>query len=64
MALSWEQVVIDAVDPVALGVWWADALGWEVIADDPAEFEIRPDGVGHSAESCTEIPAPTIPPWQ
>ena len=28
-------------DPVALGRWWADALGWVVVADDPDDFEIR-----------------------
>ena len=28
--LIWEQVVVDAHDPVALGRWWAEALGWVV----------------------------------
>jgi hypothetical protein len=42
MALAWEQVIVDAADPVALGRWWADALGWVVVNDDPDEFEIRP----------------------
>jgi predicted enzyme related to lactoylglutathione lyase len=42
MSLELEQVVIDAADPVALGEWWADALGWVVVDDDPEEFEIRP----------------------
>jgi hypothetical protein len=28
MSLEWEQVVVDAKDPVALGQWWADVLGW------------------------------------
>jgi hypothetical protein len=40
--LEWEQVVVDAADPVGLGRWWADALGWVVVNDDPEEFEIRP----------------------
>ena len=40
--LEWEQVVVDAVDPAALGRWWRDALGWVVVNDDPEEFEIRP----------------------
>jgi len=43
MALEWEQVIVDAADPVALGRWWAAALGWVVVNDDPEEFEIRPD---------------------
>jgi hypothetical protein len=47
MGLRWEQVVIDAGDPVALGRWWATALDWIVFNDDPEEFEIRsaPDEV-------------------
>ena len=41
MTLEWEQTVVDAHDPVALGRWWAEALGWIVFNDDPDEFEIR-----------------------
>ena len=41
-ALEWEQVIVDAADPVALGRWWAAALEWVVVNDDPEEFEIRP----------------------
>ncbi|OSZ59378.1 glyoxalase [Streptomyces pharetrae CZA14] len=42
MSLVWEQVVVDAADPAALGRWWARALGWTVVNDDAEEFEIRP----------------------
>ena len=42
MPLDWEQVIVDAADPVALGRWWATALGWIVVNEDPEEFEIRP----------------------
>jgi hypothetical protein len=42
MDLIWEQVVVDAHNPVALGRWWADALGWVVVGDAADEFEIRP----------------------
>ena len=42
MGLQWEQTIIDARDPAALGSWWRDALGWVVVNDDPDEFEIRP----------------------
>jgi hypothetical protein len=42
MGLDWEQAVIDAQDPVALGRWWLEALRWVVVNDDPDEFEIRP----------------------
>jgi hypothetical protein len=43
MALEWEQIVVDCRDPVALGRWWCQALGWVIVNDDPDEFEIRPD---------------------
>jgi hypothetical protein len=36
--LIWEQVV-DARDPVGLGQWWAEALGWVVVGD--AEYEAK-----------------------
>ena len=42
MGLAWEQVVVEAQDPVRLGQWWADALDWTVVHDHPNEFEIRP----------------------
>ena len=42
MSLEWEQTVVDARDPSALGNWWRDALGWIVVNHDPDEFEIRP----------------------
>jgi hypothetical protein len=42
MALVWEQIVIDSADPVGLGRWWADVLGWVVVNDAAEEFEIRP----------------------
>jgi hypothetical protein len=42
MSLEWEQTIVDARDPVTLGSWWREALGWVVINDDPDEFEIRP----------------------
>jgi len=42
MSLEWEQIVVDAADPVALGRWWATALEWVVFNHDPEEFEIRP----------------------
>uniref|UniRef100_A0AAU2VHB0 VOC family protein n=1 Tax=Streptomyces sp. NBC_00008 TaxID=2903610 RepID=A0AAU2VHB0_9ACTN len=43
MGLEWEQLVIDAADPVALGRWWREALGWTVVNDSPEEYEIRPE---------------------
>ena len=42
VSLEWEQTIIDARDPVALGRWWCAALSWVVVNDDPDEYEIRP----------------------
>ena len=42
MALQWEQVIVHCLDPVALGTWWAEALGWVVVYSSADEFEIRP----------------------
>lgn len=42
MSLEWEQTIVDARDPSALGLWWREALGWVVVNDHPDEFEIRP----------------------
>ncbi len=43
MTVEWEQLVVDAHDPVALGRWWCDALGWVVVGQDADdEIEIRP----------------------
>ncbi|WP_326574002.1 VOC family protein [Streptomyces sp. NBC_00481] len=42
MTLEWEQLLVDSADPVALGRWWAEALGWVVVDDSPEEYEIRP----------------------
>ncbi|WP_052865268.1 VOC family protein [Streptomyces niger] len=43
MALQWEQVIVHSADPVALGQWWAKALGWVVVHSSDDEFEIRPE---------------------
>lgn len=42
MALEWEQVIVDARDPIALGRWWQGALGWVAVDEGPEVYEIRP----------------------
>ncbi len=42
MSLEWEQVIVDARDPAALGRWWAGVLGWVIVDDTADAFEIRP----------------------
>ena len=41
MSLEWEQVVVATHDPVALGSWWREALGWVTVNDDPVVYEIQ-----------------------
>jgi predicted enzyme related to lactoylglutathione lyase len=41
VSLEWEQAVVVARDPGALGRWWAEALGWVIVNDDVDEFEIQ-----------------------
>lgn len=43
MTLEWEQIIVDSVDPIALGHWWAEALGWVVVDEDEEIVEIRPE---------------------
>ena len=42
MPLEWEQVVVDCADPLRLGRWWADVLGWQYWAEEGEAVEIRP----------------------
>jgi hypothetical protein len=42
MGLEWEQTIVAAHDPAALGRWWREALDWVIIDEDPRWYEIRP----------------------
>src|SRR5689334_12703809 len=59
MALEWEQLVVDARDPEALGRWWLQALGWVVVNDAPDEFEIRP-----AADRLPGLVFLSVPEWK
>ena len=41
MSSRWEQIVVDAEDPARLARWWAEALGYVIVTDEPNEVEIR-----------------------
>jgi predicted enzyme related to lactoylglutathione lyase len=41
MPSRWEQIVVDAEDPARLARWWAEALGYVIVTDEPDEVEIR-----------------------
>ena len=56
MSLEWEQTTVAARDPLALGNWWREALGWIVVNDDQDEFEIRPEA--HRLPGLLFVPVP------
>lgn len=58
MSLVWEQITVDARDSVALGLWWAEVLGWVVVEDQRGEFEIRPAPDQLPGLLFTEVDAP------
>jgi len=41
VVLTFEQITIDAHDPVALGHWWAEALGWMIVGQEEESVELR-----------------------
>ncbi len=41
MGSRWEQVVVDAEDPARLARWWAEALDYRIVHEEPDEVEIR-----------------------
>ncbi len=41
MPSRWEQIVVDAEDPARLARWWAEALGYQIVHEEPDEVEIR-----------------------
>ncbi len=41
MSSRWEQIVVDAEDPARLARWWAAALDYVIVTDEPDEVEIR-----------------------
>ena len=42
MSLRFDTLVIDADDPIALGRWWADLLGWEHEVDEDDDVVVSP----------------------
>ncbi|KAA0018921.1 VOC family protein [Antrihabitans cavernicola] len=40
MSLQWEAIVVNALDPDALGRWWAAALGWETGLDEDGDLTV------------------------
>ncbi|SCF45373.1 VOC family protein [Micromonospora mirobrigensis] len=42
MTSVWESLTVDASDPARLARWWAEALGYQIVAERSDEVEIRP----------------------
>jgi hypothetical protein len=42
MTLRWYSTVIESADHRALAHWWAEALGWDLIFEDPDEAVLVP----------------------
>lgn len=42
MALRWQCIVVDCVDPGPLARWWADLLGWRITFEEDDEVVIEP----------------------
>ncbi|WP_036376633.1 VOC family protein [Micromonospora sp. ATCC 39149] len=41
MVSVWESLTVDARDPARLARWWAEALGYQVVTEQPGAVEIR-----------------------
>ncbi len=47
MALTFDEICIDATDPTALGKWWSQALGWPHYVDEDGDVRLSaPPGAG------------------
>ncbi|RJT80059.1 VOC family protein [Arthrobacter cheniae] len=42
MTLRWYSTVIESTDHRALARWWAEALGWDIMFEDPDEAVLVP----------------------
>ena len=58
MASSWEQITVDAEDPARLARWWAEALGYVLVHEDPDVVEIRRDHDQFPGLLFTTVPDP------
>ncbi len=45
MGLRWQCIVVDCIEPAALGRWWAELLGWRITFEEPDEVVLEtPEG--------------------
>jgi len=55
------HIVVDAADPSRLAAFWAAALGWDVVADDPDEGEIMPPGFSYPGPAALPLVFVPVP---
>jgi hypothetical protein len=58
MVSRWYHVVVDALDPVRLGHWWAEVLDYRVQYEAPDEVVVGPDGEGRPGLCFVAVPDP------
>ena len=58
MGSRWSQVVVDALDPVRLGHWWAEVLGYRVLAEKPDEVVVSASGDAYPQLCFVAVPDP------
>jgi hypothetical protein len=57
MSLRFDTLVIDAHDPLALGRWWAELLGWMYEVDEDDDVVVSPpDGTPASDLLFQQVP--------
>ncbi|WP_091108062.1 VOC family protein [Micromonospora citrea] len=55
MSSVWESLTVDARDPARLARWWAEALGYQVVTEEP-------DGAVEIRRSADRLPGLTFVP--
>lgn len=57
-ARSW-SVVVDCHDPIRVGRWWAEALGWQVTSEAAQEVTVEARDEDRPF-SCVFVPVPEL----
>lgn len=55
MATRLVHMVIDSTNPLALATFWAQALGWTPVIEDPDEAEATPAGFDYPGTSALPL---------
>jgi Glyoxalase-like domain len=55
------HLVVDAADPARLARFWAGALGWEVISEEPDEVDVCPPGFSYPDPSALPLVFVPVP---